>query len=229
MTEPPAPELQFDKAEFASSEAATPACAACQAPITGEYYDVNGQTVCPACKVQVAQTLAASPGAGALPKAIAGGIVGGIIGASIYFAVLALSGYEIGIIAIAVGWLVGKGVNLGTGGRGGPLYQALAMTITYLAIVSTHALTALVHIMRERGAAFGDLVARLNWGYVLAEPFLDGVENILGIIIIGIGLYEAWKVNKRVALTITGPFHAAFRPAAPVPPPAAAAGTAPGP
>ena len=39
----------------------------------------------------------------------------------------------------------------------------------------------------------------------MVAPFLGGFENIIGIIIIGIGLYEAWKLNRRVELTISGP------------------------
>jgi hypothetical protein len=42
-------------------------------------------------------------------------------------------------------------------------------------------------------------------------PFFAGFENIIGIVIIGIGLYEAWKLNRRSTLTITGP-HALARP-----------------
>jgi hypothetical protein len=38
-----------------------------------------------------------------------------------------------------------------------------------------------------------------------AAPFLAGIQNVIGIIIIGIGMYEAWKLNKRVPLVITGP------------------------
>ncbi len=38
-----------------------------------------------------------------------------------------------------------------------------------------------------------------------AAPFLAGVENIMGLIIIAIGMYEAWKLNRRVELVITGP------------------------
>ena len=52
-------------------------------------------------------------------------------------------------------------------------------------------------------------------GIVLAIPFLAGLENIMGIIIIGIGLYEAWKLNRREALTITGPHAIARTPPAP--------------
>jgi hypothetical protein len=36
-------------------------------------------------------------------------------------------------------------------------------------------------------------------------PFLGGFQNIIGIVIIGIGVYEAWKLNKRQIVVITGP------------------------
>ncbi len=39
-----------------------------------------------------------------------------------------------------------------------------------------------------------------------AAPFLMSFDNILGLIIIGIGLYEAWKLNKRNEVTISGPY-----------------------
>ncbi len=44
-----------------------------------------------------------------------------------------------------------------------------------------------------------------------AAPFLAGFENIIGIVIIGIGLYEAWKLNRRSTVAITGP-HTLARP-----------------
>ena len=45
------------------------------------------------------------------------------------------------------------------------------------------------------------------WGLALAAPFLAGTSNIMGIIIIAIGLYEAWKFNRR--LVVTGPYELA--------------------
>ena len=48
-------------------------------------------------------------------------------------------------------------------------------------------------------------------GLAFAAPFLGGTSNIMGILIIGIGLYEAWKINRRVPLS--GPFR--FGPATP--------------
>jgi hypothetical protein len=39
-----------------------------------------------------------------------------------------------------------------------------------------------------------------------AVPFFGGVENIMGIIIIGIALYEAWKINRKLPAQIAGPY-----------------------
>ena len=70
------------------------------------------------------------------------------------------------------------------------------------------------------------LALGLVLGLAFAAPFLGGTSNIMGILIIGIGLYEAWKINRRVPLS--GPFR--FGPATPplmaappgaAPPPAA--------
>ena len=63
--------------------------------------------------------LGGSPGPAGFVKAALGGVAGGIAGALLYYLVLALSGYEIGIIAIAVGFLVGKGVRWGRAIAGG--------------------------------------------------------------------------------------------------------------
>jgi len=42
--------------------------------------------------------------------------------------------------------------------------------------------------------------------FAYASPFLGGVRNVMGIIILGIGLYEAWKLTRAVTIRILGPF-----------------------
>lgn len=64
------------------------------------------------------------------------------------------------------------------------------------------------------------LFLTLCFGLALVSPFLAGFQNIMGLIIIAIALYEAWKLNKRVI--ITGPFRLA--PPAPAAEPIAGAG-----
>ena len=150
-------ELQFDKADYAGAGSDTPTvCAPCQNALAGEYFHVNEQPFCGTCKAEVERVLGGSPGPAGFVKAALGGIAGGIAGALIYYLVLAVTGYEIGIIAIAVGFLVGKGVRWGTGNRGGRLYQALAVGLTYVAIVSTRKSWA-------RGTVAMLIAAVLSW------------------------------------------------------------------
>ena len=42
-------------------------------------------------------------------------------------------------------------------------------------------------------------------GILYATPFLAGLENLLGVLIIGFALYEAWKLNRRTELRVSGP------------------------
>jgi hypothetical protein len=41
---------------------------------------------------------------------------------------------------------------------------------------------------------------------LFAAPIVSGFSNPIGLIIIAIGLYEAWKLNKRLIIQIGGPF-----------------------
>jgi hypothetical protein len=251
--------LQFEKAEFAGG--ATQTCTACSAGIHGEYYTINAQAVCPPCRNR-----ASAPGSGIarFVKAAAFGAVAAALGAGIYWAILALTGYEIGLISILVGFMVGAAVRAGSEQRGGWLYQLLAIFLTYTAIVSAY-VPLVVKGFNEMAAAekpaattkdapdgtgapkatptsattdADDAVAESEENpsdaaepreplgaiglviglfllilFIYALPFLSGMQNILGLVIIGIGLYQAWKLNCRVPLDIQGPFQAA--PAAP--------------
>jgi hypothetical protein len=38
-----------------------------------------------------------------------------------------------------------------------------------------------------------------------ATPFLSGIQNLMSILIIGFALYEAWKLNRRTELRVSGP------------------------
>jgi hypothetical protein len=51
------------------------------------------------------------------------------------------------------------------------------------------------------------LVALVALFYAL--PFLAGLKNIIGMVIIAIGLFEAWKINKRATLSVSGPYRVA--------------------
>jgi hypothetical protein len=229
--------LRFDEP---APEGGSPVCARCQAAIVAEYYEVNGHVVCASCKAALEQAPAGS-GTSRLIRAAAYGFGAAVLGAGLYYAILAATGYEIGLVAIAVGWLVGRAVHKGSNGVGGWSYQTLAVGLTYLAIVSTYlpfivksmdqgkpgtAVSATAAPASTVGAdsvsagpaspAEGSRGKMTLGGFAVgillliaiaaAAPFLAGIENVIGLVIIGFALYQAWKMNRRVPLAITGPY-----------------------
>jgi len=131
--------LQFDHVVPGPSAAAvTPAagvvCAACQASIPTEYFDLSGHVVCGRCRQRL--EVAAETPRGALPLLVAGacGLGAGIVGAMIYYSVIAIAHLEIGIVAILIGYMVGYAVRRGAGGGGGLRFQLLAVGLTYLSV-----------------------------------------------------------------------------------------------
>jgi hypothetical protein len=56
-------------------------------------------------------------------------------------------------------------------------------------------------------------------GIIMASPFLVGFRNIIGLLIISFGLFEAWKINKKREDVVSGPFRLGDRsPAVPATP-----------
>lgn len=239
--------LQFDRAEYAEGgDPESFECAFCGAPLRSSYFQLNEKASCEACRYREEQEFQIRPGVPGFLKSLAAGFLAAAVGAGIYYAVLALTGYEVGLISILVGFMVGSAVRWGAKGKGGWAYQTLAIFLTYMAIVSTYIPLMFQELDKEQaagtereepvqqaaaGSPASDPVALtatadgkaaveeeevtagqffLAVGAVLAVaaalPFLAGFENVLGLLIIGFGLWQAWKLNKRATLEISGPF-----------------------
>jgi hypothetical protein len=197
MNADPNQPIQFDKADFAGE--ATLTCAACKAPITSEYYQANGQTICPTCRDQVAKIGIGGSGAARFGKALIAGFGAGFLGFLLYYFVLKITGYNIGLIAIAVGWMVGTAVRWGSEGRGGRLYQILAAILAYIAACATYA----PFIMEGHSGIVQWIIALI---FSMAVPWLEGPSNIIGWVILGFAVYQAWIMNRPAHIEIAGPF-----------------------
>ncbi|HVQ28652.1 MAG TPA: hypothetical protein VMV21_03685 [Vicinamibacteria bacterium] len=278
MTDSSDEPLQFDKAEFAQDGPSTAVCAYCQGPLRHSYYEVAAKAACLRCKDTIAAQGTQGSGVARFFRATAFGTGAGAVGAGLWYAVRAISNLEIGLIAILVGYMVGMAVRAGSHGRGGPLYQVLAVFLTYSAIVSTYVPLILGEVMKggKAGATAGDAASPraavssakdegaavnadetnaeeaseganaaedltpgrafvavtvfflLVGAFAYAAPFLGGFENLIGLLIIGFGVWEAWKINRRITPDIAGPFRVAVAaappaasPSPPSPPPVA--------
>lgn len=132
--------LDFEKAmpadppEGIDTAAAGVTCGSCQGLVTNEYYDVNGVPFCGPCRA-AATTLTETPRSmGVLARAALMGVIAALLGSVLYYAVIAITEFEIGLVAIAIGYMVGYAIRVGTGGRGGRRFQVLAVVLTYWAV-----------------------------------------------------------------------------------------------
>jgi hypothetical protein len=175
-------------------------CAMCKQNITDAYYHLNGRPICASCKVkadaQIAQLMARGSNAGAMALAVVFGLGAAIAGAAIYYAVLAIAHVEIGIIAILIGYMVGWSIRKATAGVGGRQYQILAVALTYLAVC-----LAYTPLVLNQSPGFLDIL-----GLPVRVVMGSGASGILTVIIVGVGLRQAWHMTGGVNIKVSGPY-----------------------
>jgi hypothetical protein len=209
--------LSFERAEFENQASPALACAFCRKPIVSQYWQISKRAGCAECRLRLQQELAGSNSSAHFLGALRLGALAALAGSVGWIVVSKVTGYEVGIVAIGVGWLVGRAVRKGAGGFGGTRYQVMAMLLTYSAIAFA-SLPAIFEALRQspkHGAAAAASQVGLGpmiwaWamllGIAFASPFLAGPGNFMGWIIIAIGLYEAWKFTRAVPVQVLGPF-----------------------
>ena len=249
--------LDFERADFEGAASAEIQCRSCGVAIADFYFTAGDVILCERCRLESEAQRSQGSGLARLFRAGLFGLLAAATGAGLWALVTHLTGYEIGLVAIAVGWAVGTAVRVGSGARGGIGYQLLAVFLTYMAIVSTYTpyvidglqQAAEGEISQEASkplepAAFattpGTVVEEEDYaepvdtielsageqvvaavvfavivlGIAAAAPFLAGAQNLIGILIIGIALWEAWRINRSVELAFAGPFEVGREPRA---------------
>ena len=136
-----------------------------------------------------------------------------------------LTGLYIGYVSLAVGWLVGKAIMLGSKGIGGRRYQIAAVILTYAAVSLAAVPIAISYQWKEKShsesvqpqrqsttgeansqpdqaqpkpkPSFGAAILTLLV-IGLASPFLemqDPFHGIIGLIILMVGIRIAWHIT----------------------------------
>lgn len=250
-------DLQFDRAEFAT--APTASCGACQAVLTDTYYQANSRLLCGSCADGLKNVLLGSGSRfGRVAKALLLGFGAAIVGALIHFSVLHFLQINAALVTILMGWLVGKAVRNGSGGRGGWRYQIMAVMLTYLSIAVAYVPMVIMELRNSAAtdpakveqvvaadnvaapvteessaetpapptaapgepevtevsteavtpaAAIGGvfLVLSLFTGLLFSLPVFIGMDSPFSLLIFGFGLFQAWQMNKKAVVDVTGP------------------------
>lgn len=123
---------QFTTAEYSGSSGGD-RCVSCNQPLTARYYRVNTRMACEGCVQELERRQPADSHAGYV-RGMLFGIGAAIVGMAGYAGFTILTGLYIGYVSLAVGWLVGKAIMLGSKGIGGRRYQIAAVILTYAAV-----------------------------------------------------------------------------------------------
>ena len=203
--------LQFDHAEFDRAETpSSVACTACQRPFADHYFEINGTVVCDSCQHAIEAQLTGGSGIARFVQAALFGVGAAIIGTAIYATFFILSPIDLSLIAILVGFLVGKMVRKGGGGLGGLPYQLLAVSLTYASLAMTY-FTAIMYAVLQGNKApqaiplSPEMVVHLL-KLAFQTPVLRMSASPIQIAFVGFALWEAWKFNRRLPLVVTGPY-----------------------
>lgn len=187
-----------------------PQCASCKAEIIDQYWSAGPAVLCGNCRdaVELGQTAPAAISArtGRFARALLFGLGGMLAGATVWYLIAKLANLQIGLIAILLGYLVGKGVFEGSGKRGGQRYQILAVILTYLGIGLAYLPFVLEGMQGESTAVavIGSIYA------VFTLPVLSTIGDLPGglisLLIYAFAIMEAWKLTRAARLELTGPF-----------------------
>jgi len=222
---------QFATAEYSGNTGETP-CKACGQPIKGAYYKINGMPACANCAQQVKDQILKDSHT-AFGRGVFFGVGGAILGLAIYVGFALATGWMIGYISLAVGYIVGKAIVMGSGGVGGRRYQVAAVLLTYIAVSLAAIPIAVSQQMKQRSAQHHEQISdspgnnassnspsvsppKMSFGRTmgaltligLASPFLalsNPAQGIIGLIILFVGIQIAWKITAARPITILGP------------------------
>jgi uncharacterized protein (DUF983 family) len=220
---------QFATAEYSDRSAIT--CKACSQKISGAFYRVNGAPVCGDCTRRLQQAMPQDSHA-AFVRGVLFGVGAAVAGFVLYVVFALTTGLVIGFVSLAVGYLVGKAIMLGSRGIGGRRYQIAAVLLTYMAVSLAAVPIAISVHMKQRSAQQRVQVSgpaaepaaapasapkpRLSLARTvgmltllgLASPFLDlanPTQGVIGLIILLVGIRIAWQLTAGRRLVISGP------------------------
>ena len=207
-----ATELQFDEAEPITPASSGPTCARCKRPITDAYFEINGKVLCTSCRQYIEATFHGGSAAARVIKAIVFGAAASVVGAVLYYAILVATDHDIGLVAVAVWYIVGRAVRKGSDNRSGRFYQYLAVFLTYTSIgLMIFAYKLRLQEMVAPGPAW-EFLRTIDFT-IFSLPITEAREQLILGLIYCFALWEAWLITTPARLVFNGPFQISAAPA----------------
>jgi hypothetical protein len=150
---------QFQKAEYAGTRDGD-RCKVCGTALGDAYWRVGTHMTCQAC-AEKAKSELPKDSHSAFSRGLLFGIGGAILGLVLYAGFTIVTGIILGYVSLAVGYIVGRAIKMGSNGMTGRRYQIAAAILTYAAVSMAAipiAVSEIVKVQHERQASHAQMV-----------------------------------------------------------------------
>ena len=200
MTPPSPPQVPADAA------AAPDTCARCGKTLTeSDRADAGDRAFCRSCfeslRLELAQAVDAQSADVPYPMAVLGALLGGALGVLVWWGFTVLTKIGFGLIAVAIGFLVGHGVLRFSGHKRSVPLQAIAVVVSLASFLVASYLVNRTFINQQL-ASSGDS-GRVPFPPTSLEMFVAVVGagfGIMDVVFMAITVWQAWSITRPMTL-----------------------------
>jgi hypothetical protein len=184
-------------------------CAQCRKEVLGKeayaYKGKGGEEIflCETCKTEAEKVFAAETKNPNIVMAVMLGSMAGVVAGIVWYFFAILTGYQIGYIALGVGFIIGWAVIFGSGKKRGPVLQVISAAITLATLfISEYFMTMYYYrqYLLENKAQFPDYNGEIFFLSPFDPEVLSSMISPMGLLIWGIGIYFAYSIPKSRAI-----------------------------
>ena len=192
----------MEKITIASKANKKVTCANCKKAINaGEQHTYKGKNgtdvyLCADCKTQINEAFKKEAREVNLPKALLGGFVAAVLGCIAWFGIEVVTGYQIGYVAVGLGYLIIRGILYGSGNRRNSKLQLIGVILALLAIVGANYFIGVHNFVDYLNQHYSnaDQSKVLYIGFMVAAThFFDYAIDPIGLFIWGLSLYVVYR------------------------------------
>jgi hypothetical protein len=125
--------------------------------------------------------------------ALFAGIAGALVGAFVWAAVTVVTEYQVGYMAIAVGFIVGYAVRLGNGID--KVFGVLGAVLSLFGCVLGNAFSLICFVSKQEHLSLTETISRLD--YATISQLFTATFQVMDLVFYAIAVYEGYRFSFR--------------------------------